>query len=451
MSQDQNSSSVPQVALTRAIEQAVIRAYGNSDVRIRVVRQHRNLQVGSLQFIDYAVPCFELARALKLQPEKVAQAVAEALQKRDSDSRPDVWQSEAVAGYVNIQLAPQYLAQAVGSVQGWFAGPAPQVHGADVFLLTGMEPAGPSEQGKLYIEAYRYIDQVYSLIKAPHSSRCLLNDFSEKMPHHLSQRIARQDPKLVPDMKERARLHQAVRRFFTDPQSATHDDGPVGQEFERLHTDMAASYDQLLGSQGITDYALMPESDTANETHACIDKLKSGPVGKGEFVKDEASFAVYYAEKDSIISLRSAEGLLHEAGYILCSLEKELHRGADKIRTIVVFAPTRLQQLILGYTAELSKRRDRLPRVVFFDAHVSRADIFQLQTAVPSVADHFQKVSKLLTDPREDWFNTAEQRQNLISFVDLPEALKKSMEAMQLPLFFDVLSESAEILERFND
>lgn len=451
MTQKQIAYLVPQTAIKRTIEGAVNNIYGVPGVSIRVVRQHRSLQVGSLQFIDYAVPCFELAGLLQLQPAAVAQTVVEELQKQVTETQ-HMWRYEVVGGYINVQLMTPYLQEVIRAVHNWFTSPAPLnlSQGRDVFLLTGMEPEGPTEGGKLYIEAYKYIDQVYSLLRGEHASLCLLNDFSERMPHYLSKSINSQDPHLVPDMKEHARIHQATRRFFIEPNAPDSGGGLVNQEFTQMRTTMLKTYEKQLDAQKITDYSLVTESSLIDKAHACVNNL-DGPMGGGEFIKDDASYAVYYAEKDTVVSLRSAEGLLHNVAYILCMLEKELLHTSSMPHTLIVCAPNSLQQLITSYARQLSEKHKNVPPVIFFDAHVSRADILQLQSAAGSIDDHFQKISGILADVNADLLEGDRAvRQHLVSFVDLPEALSGAIEATQLPRFFDILSESTEVLEQLS-
>jgi hypothetical protein len=449
MNQSHFSRLSPQMAIRSAIEQAIQKLYNSHDISIRVVRQHRELRLGSLEFIDYAVPCFELARQAGQSPGDVALSLAHEL-KSDGDSpNKGLWQYEAVGGYINIQLSSEYLAQAIDAVGQWLSDPeSTPTQGKDIYLLTGMDPDEPTESGRLFLEAYRHVSQAYKILGTAHEAICILSDFSERMPHYLSEQVSKKDPQLVNDMKARAQLYQSTRKFLADP-SSFDDDNPVKQVFTKMHAAMLELYPKKLHQMDVGQYELLPESAIADQAHACIDGIESSAHKEG-FIKDEASRAAYYVQNDKIIALRSAEGSLYGAAYLLSQLHSQLLQADVQPRTLVVFASNSLHRLITSYTDILRGRHAALVPVVFFDPHVSRVDIFQLQSTVPSLASHLQDISRLLENMPDDWLNQTKTRQSILSFVDLPEMLGGAVEVVQLPVLFDTISESAEVLRSFN-
>src|SRR5690348_14492778 len=63
--QDSANYLIPQQIIKSAVAKVVADKF-NLTCDLRVVRQHRAVGGSVLQFIDYAVPCFELAKSVNL-------------------------------------------------------------------------------------------------------------------------------------------------------------------------------------------------------------------------------------------------------------------------------------------------------------------------------------------------------------------------------------------------
>jgi len=68
---------------------------------INVIRQRRAMKVGDLDYVDFALPCFKLAKVLSKNPNNLAQIIIDQLEKKFVG----IAKFEAVAGYINVELS----------------------------------------------------------------------------------------------------------------------------------------------------------------------------------------------------------------------------------------------------------------------------------------------------------------------------------------------------------
>lgn len=128
----------------------------------RLVRQERTTLVGSLKYIDYAIPCFELANQLRLSPTVVARRLAELVNTDDdATSFSTKFKVESVDGYLNFQLSNEYLQQLKDKTVEWLKAQRQKRDGNDrlLFFETDGIPEGVEE----------YITSIYDSLNKPYA------------------------------------------------------------------------------------------------------------------------------------------------------------------------------------------------------------------------------------------------------------------------------------------
>ncbi len=81
---------------------------GANEVEVRkisLVRQRRAIKVGELKYIDFALPCFKMAKLLNIKLNDLTQTITDQLE----ESFAGIAHFEAVAGYVNVELSSKEI------------------------------------------------------------------------------------------------------------------------------------------------------------------------------------------------------------------------------------------------------------------------------------------------------------------------------------------------------
>ncbi len=161
--------SAPMDLVHRAVANAVRYCYGiQIREEVRIARWQRPGSRGSLEYIDYAVPLFELAKKVNSRPFDVANRIAERL----SNNR-HLTKVEAVGGYVNIQISNNTLSDMTVRMKATLS-KSSHVLAPRTFLLVGHEQASTKASHK----ALTYIYESTELFakRRPTKVTLLIND-----------------------------------------------------------------------------------------------------------------------------------------------------------------------------------------------------------------------------------------------------------------------------------
>ncbi len=438
--------SFPQVAIRAAVAEVITGIYG-IDWLPRAVRQQRRINVSSLAYIDYAVPCFELGKILRKNPDTIANEIARALEANLFNIPGDILkdaQFEAVGGYINICLSDVSVYRATTAAVRWFKYPTlgSKQRPTDTFLILGPR-LDYHESFALTDRSYQYIEHLYRLLNKKHTTSYLINDCSEYMIDHLTAAITvnKQDPM---NGLELSQLNRAVRCFLTAGRSQ---DKQIGQAFSKQRLSWINKRKRSLARMNIIKSESTYESRIRREIHNYLDSQSTKTLKAKGIIKDATSRAVYFVDGNDILPVRSANGMLYSLAYILYKLEtvaRSMKNSPSK--TLIVIAPHKMHLLIHSFVRLSIASKGMPERVICFDPTISKADILGITTSIPSLAKHFNSIADQLSKPSPEWFNHQYKRQNLLELVDLPVELADAVTRIQLPTIFDMLSESADSL-----
>lgn len=423
MTQSSIDELFPVVKIAGVTEQAIKRCFA-IDWRPRVVRQNKQPNAGSLKHVDYAIPCFELARQLGESTPDVAERLAvcirDSLALGSGVDAVDI-KVEAVAGFVNFELSTAYLRAAIKNARDWFHVPEfiglPQKHN---FVVIEPRLVARAPRQQVTTLAYTYLDRLHELLRYPLQGHFLLSDFSHETLDHLTQK----------------RTYRPLKKT----------DGRFVQNHELLTDErMTASLEQLRTwwtrhhlpqtSRSYAPYEVYTESELADGIHHFLDQLQTSTTQEG-IIRDEANKAVYFIHGDQAVPLRSANGLLFRAASVLYVINETLakHQPDEKI---VALVSQKMHPLIYAFAGSI----DVHTAVTCFDPYVAKADIKLIHTSVASLRSHFihmrAALNKQTRVPTDSIHRTA-----ILSLVDLPVELCAFMNANQLPGLFDAIGNS---------
>lgn len=438
---------LPQVALKHALSEVILAAYGLNWTP-RAVRQHRTVKAGSLAYVDYAIPCFELAQTLQLSPVDVATKLAFMLsaQTRDTASGAVLLdaQFEAVSGYINICLSEVSIKVAINAAARWFNKPTSrkQAKSYDTLLVLGPR-LDYHESFALTDKALQYIDHCYDLLGKNHETNFLISDYSEYMVDHLTAAVSVNHELPVSGI-EFSKLNREVRNFLTDQnRNNTH----ITRSYSKLRSAWVAKRKRVLSHMELNHSYATYESKLTKHVHHYLDSQPISKLRARGIIADPNSKAVYFEEGLNVYPVRSAAGLLYSLSYILYQLEtvaQSMRRSPSK--SLVVIAPHKMHFLIHTFVRLSIPTKSMPDRVICFDPTNSKADILAMSGTVPSIEGHFSTIETCLQNMSPYWLSNQHKRQTLLALVDLPVQLSESVNRIQLPSLFDAVSSSVESL-----
>lgn len=430
---------LPQPAISQELAKVIHLLYGLQWIP-RVVRQTRELKVGALPFIDYAVPCFELAKLLKTDVQTVAEQIATAckssLMQYDSMHPLHGAGLEAVGGYVNVYISNASLTRSIRLAERWYTRPylATRQRPMDEILMLGNK-SWDNYDGNITVSAYNLVDDVYDLLGKRHNATELVSDFSEHAMEELTALIAGEYARQNgPSTLNMMRAEREVREYFSNPAAAHH----IHQKWEQAREQWLPQHQRQVD--------VLFESDHHVQAHEYFDTLTSKTAAKKGIIYDNATKALYYSDTIDTVPLRSTRGVVYSSAYLLVVLRDIVQKiKTSQSKTLVVIAPQRLHYLIHTYV-RLSVRSPHVPeRVICFDPKTARADIVALQTDIVSLEDHFDQMGDAVRTGADN-LSISRRRQALLLLIDFPVDLTYAVSKVQMPLLFDLLHQSVDAL-----
>jgi hypothetical protein len=413
----------PRQNIQRVVASVFDKAYGQV-WDPRVVRQTKQLKLGSLEHIDYAVPCFEMSQVLKQSPAAISEKLAHEITANNIGN----FKVEAVGGYLNFQISNHYLAEALTVAEAWFKEPwglSGQKQSTD-FLIVGPTLGIESTLPTLSRVAHGYIHDVYDTLEQEAPLVQLVGDSSAEVVDGLV--------KLLSQEATPASLRQLRRSSLLTNQNAQ-------KELKQLKDSFLEDSENTMFKDG----TLVMESELDQEAQdffATVAPLAEG-VNAG-VVKDDDSGAAYYLQEDKAWSLRSSSGLLYKLAYVLYMIKKLTTASqADAQSSLIVMASQRLHPVIYSF-AFTNLGPEASSRIVCFDPAVSHADITEITQHNMDTSELLDMIFKNLADlPKNDGFKFPEvERMAILGLIDFLIELNSYVMNNQIPAIFDALNQS---------
>jgi hypothetical protein len=342
------------------------------------------------------VPCFDLAKILKRKPADVALELSRMLA---GEAASIEYKTEAIGGYVNLQISDTFLAQAMQQAITWLGAPRSLTprHAKDYFLAVGAI-IGQESDFKPADDICRSVDCVYDLLGNDHSMWYLMGDTPTIMGNRLR-------PALPAHGRAVSRTQQ----------------------------------DETLKNMNVDRSQAIFESDLAPMVHDFLNSSVAQDMG---LIRDELSQAIYYGKGEMAVALRSAGGTLYPFAYTLYVIES-LRSSTGDARRITVFVPSKIGLILKDFLAGRGNELDDL-QITCVDPKSLQADVLEIRSAVESLDAHFLKLAQTLQllSPRP--IHAVRNRQAILGVIDMPLALSEMAAKLQLPGIFDAINQSIE-------
>jgi hypothetical protein len=440
---------LPHPLLSHAFEYVIKQLYGIS-YDPHIVRQHRDLHVGSLDIIDYAFPCFELATKLHKSVDSIASEICSELTTNNIVIKKygvKEYYFDAVSGYVNVKLSTSAIEHGVTAARQWLAVPG-SLPNLDTTAHTFITVEGEKGSPDMAVQnmANLYLQQTYALVGKRQSVTYLVKDFSESTIPRLVNALKNEHGQTM----NVTAVHNKVREFFGDPNSAEREVSPVFISYASIRQDLLLDYNKQISQAGTHKYKCLYEKDLWAAAGRYLRSIEKKKVSKALMV-DTQSSALYFASKLDAVPLRSTKGIVYSNAYILYVLARSLDTTRLSAGRVIVFAPNAMHQRIYEFASLLGVSKRDKRRLLCFDPKVSQADIIQLSNMNSTLQDHFTDIAFILGSFNYDWLDKKASRYALLALIDLPTDVMSLINGMQFPGIFDALAHSAETLSALLD
>lgn len=434
----------PKFIIQHIVASAVRSLYGVS-WDPRVVRQvNRALETSNLTHIDYAVPCFELARDINVPVHKVTEALAGYLAKHVSqDSSSEYFchfTFDAVGGYLNIELTENFIAIAAENSAQWFSGPE-LLYKTDHIKFLTLGYNDTFGDNTACHRALNTLSQLVDILQTPFDIRYLFSDLSEGVLPSLAEKILLDSTNTSPvSPRMKMRVQRAIKSLIVGEVIV---EGDLDLSRDHLFTKILPQQDDLLLSFGNSRaIKVVRESTHMGDVQQFIDEGVRNTVLSSKIIYDDANRAVYYSNSGVIIPLRSFEGYLYNAAYVLYEIYQQHQVGVDGANFVFI-SPLKKHTTITEF---LNALENVSYKSVLFDPGVSKLDLIEFNEAVSDVhqlISHFSQYVETMKHKTND----SEHRQRLLLLVDFPMDISHAIAHLQLPALFDLLNQAAIIVD----
>ncbi len=155
-------TSHPKKVIQAQLEICLKQLFG-IDHKPRVVRQERGTSTtGALTYIDYSVPCFELARYLDRKPRDVTKELQTVLSSVFTEGAVDI-SVDAIEGYLNFQLGDSYIKRIFDAQYNTTLGDTPEDEKLSYRILS-FQSLNDREDKDFYYSAEKQLVEAMKLI-----------------------------------------------------------------------------------------------------------------------------------------------------------------------------------------------------------------------------------------------------------------------------------------------
>jgi hypothetical protein len=439
----------PQFFIKNLLENTVKELLGDISWEPRVVRQNKLVENSLLEFIDYAVPCFDLSKLINKSSNQIAKQISDKLNEHlTSFERVLDYRTEAISGYVNIQLSRVYINDSLKEAIKWYTDPFPlfEMPPNINYLVIGAGLGQDSGLGTTDNALY-YIQQLYKSYSTRSLLDYLYSDYSieainlfqeffiskQESKGHKQYELTRDDCKLI-------------KKFFAGDTRVEVNGVMLLDLYKKFSTDSIVATRNNLDNIGIDNYLITSEYKHEKQVSEYLEAISSKN-HKG-FLCDSSTKAIFYTYNNDAIPLRSANGILYEYAFIMFSLEKKIEKCVEDNTPLIIIGSHRIDLVVSEMLRSIIDRKKSNVRVTYFDPRVSKADIAELMSKTPKLPGLYKEIITVLDSVNDEMYSNIKKRQALLKLIDITIVVDSSLKEFQMPSIFDALNQSREAIEQ---
>lgn len=429
----------PKFIIQHIVSSAVRNIYG-INWEPRVVRQaKRTIEASRLGSIDYAVPCFELAKEIELPVDQITKELVEFLTKNVSqDSSSDYFRHfsfDAVGGYLNIELTQDYIQIVADNAVNWFAQPHLLYRAEKIKLLTLGYDNSLIDNPVCY-SAILTLTRLMKIFQTDHHVSYLFSDLSESVLPGLADKLLLTNGDYK-DISPRMKMQtQRVIKNLIANVDMVNKDLPLTRE-QLFNSIIPQSGDHGGDFIDTSIVSVVKESSLTDLTQKFLDEVIKNTPLISKLIYDDANRAVYYSNGDLIIPLRSFEGYLYNSAYILFEIYNHYVIEADEANFVFI-SPHKKISIINEFIKSFKAER---ANTIHFDPNISKLDLIEFNGAVEDIEEFFMLLSKKVELMKKSSTDSI-QRHQLLLLVDFPIDISSALVKLQLPALFDMLNQA---------
>lgn len=408
----------------------------------RVVLQKKDISKTLLKYVDYAVPCFDIAKILDVPPADITKDIVMLLKNKNRlEPASEYLQNfnfDNEGGYVNFQLDDEYIKTTVLSTNSWLGRPEDFFDAASIDIMAlGYGSYDLSQLDDLH-SALDCLSRLSSHLNISPSMEYILSDISEESIEGLVDSCIGEADSKIEKISARKTIINALSLAGN---SGEHQSYINVRELIKNHA-VTPQHKKILE---IKNTKILHESNIADEVNGFFNEMHSQKEKMYENFKhdtDEKSHAVYYIYDEDYIPVRSSKGYLHSGAFIFYRISRYL-LDAQNGKKVIILAPRRWHEIIGHFVSSLDTQNTEL---VLFDPKTSRADLGAIQLKLSQSDGFIKEFQSFLSDSYKKMITKQLKRQHVLSLIDFPIDANRYITSMQLPALFDLSNSVFDII-----
>ncbi|MDB5182405.1 MAG: hypothetical protein JWO47_189 [Candidatus Saccharibacteria bacterium] len=404
--------------------------------------------------IDYVFTSFELANGMDQSPIKVSDEIATQIirwiEKKKPNSLQDI-KLESVNGYVNFELSEKYLSEAAYYVAHWLQRPQDrQKKSKRMRILVEGPVLGEDPETKPVNETFSFVRELYGAAGYSVLSKYLMSDASEdaakkSAPGLMESNNFRLMPKGHNPVVESAQFERRVRKLLNG-QVAAKSDEALAQRILKLQKNYLERCIKELKKSNLNPEDLVAESALTKKVHEWLDTTAK----KRDHIIFSTSnqSAYYHIPVGPMASLRTANGSLFRAAYLLYSLDTVLSHESSRHDLLVAIVPKKYHQLLYGH-ADLLGANISYKTFICIDPEFVYTTLPLRRKSLGALSIASQKIAHGLASALHKNVHNGEARSSLVGLVDFPVELNELASHVRLLEVFALITSSVANAEEF--
>lgn len=426
----------PKFIIQYAVNSVVRNRYG-LNWEPRVVRQEiRKIEGSVLSSIDYAIPCFDLAREIGKDVTVVAGEIAKELKTKFNDSSETEYfkfiHSENIHGYLNFEVSDSFLIDVIKNSAEWYGKPTKIIQSTPISMsIMGYDISDITQNTNL-MNCLKLLESVSDAAGGSIQMHIELPDASTEALGELAKRLVQSEGANM-ETSAIVQKKKFLRNKISQP-SSLHQ---LGQEYQAFLNQIMGPLLQMIDGSKVKSSSQLHVIESVNR--ALREITSEANILTDLLIVDEASLAIYLSFEETVVPVRSAEGFLYPAAYMLHHIRADASQQSGTCRVLI--SPHKHHGLLHLLTARLQTGTD----YIFFDPFVSRADIEEIVASGGALGSLLGSVHRLITGARS-LGDLPFSRPELFFIADFAMDISLSLREVQLPLLFDYLNHLARTI-----
>ncbi len=437
----------PKFIIQHVISSAVRRIY-QYNWTPRVVRQKARVVLESkLTFLDYAVPCFELAQIINKPVDEVTASIISDLNYTlNLEPNSDFFKYlkfEGINGYINFELEKTYITNAILYSLAWLQKPVLLYDVPATDILTFGYGIALNAELETVKQTLAVLSELKSAVVNLADIHYLISDRSEMaltelLAIYLSQKPAGKSQVEGVNPANNDVLDQRQLKNIISVDQAS---DVLGNP--KLFIDQMFKRNPLMYQIAETRHLILSfESQLYGRVNEFLDHSISSCLKDQYVVYDEASKAIYYTNEQNIVSLRSASGYIFSSAFYLYLLSSLKNSPAKQL---LIIAPQNTHAGLREWFDILQFKS--LKSLTVFDPKASTADLEELNKNFENIMPLFNKIMVKLEVAQSQNLLNAGFRQNILAIIDFPLDLNNYLAELQLPALFDLMNQIGQTFD----